>query len=307
MSSEATQSAGFYEFLAWLETNKKQVIVGAVVVVALALIIAFFLWQSRQREVEANAALLQLEMASRGGAGSTPPSAEAYLKVASRYSSTHAGERAALQAAGVFFEENKYSQALDQFKKFQADYSSSSMVPIAAFGVAASLDALNRQDEAIKAYEDVVTRYASDPEAVQAKLALGRLYQVKNKPELALKALDSVLGANSRSFLASDAAQQKELLLAKYPTLATNKVSTPTTTPASGASLKGGPTNPPAAAKTNPVINTATNATRLLSSNAPARTSTNLPELNVLPAPAKSATNGAAGVGTNAPASSGQK
>jgi len=49
MSSETTQSVGIYEFLAWLETNKRPLIIATVAVVVLVSAVSIYRWKAARR------------------------------------------------------------------------------------------------------------------------------------------------------------------------------------------------------------------------------------------------------------------
>ena len=234
MSSEATDSTSIYEIWAWFEVNKKRIFTGAVVVGVLAFAISLMIYLKKQKEIEANAALLRL--APRAQPGEAPPAIGAadFLKITVAYPSTSAGERASLQAATAFFSEQKFDEAMDQFKKFQSAYTSSRFLPQAAIGIAACLEAKDRTDDALKAYQEVAARFASHSVAAQAKLALGRLNEEKKQNEQALKYYEELSSAGVRSVWSSEAAERRQVLLAQFPNLAPKPVSASVTTATNG-------------------------------------------------------------------------
>lgn len=232
MSSEVTESSGFYEFLAWLEINKKRLIVAAIVLAVTALGIATYRWQANQREEEAFAALFRLGAPMAPVDAAAAPSASAYLKVASDYAHTRAGEQALLLAAGDLFKSGNYDEARVQFEKFLSQYHESAFAPAAAFGVASALDALNRADDAQKAYQELTLRHPTSPIAPQARLALAGLFEAKKQPEQALKLYDELVQSTPPTAWASEARVRREELLRQHPNLV--KVELPTvSTPAS--------------------------------------------------------------------------
>jgi predicted negative regulator of RcsB-dependent stress response len=224
MSSDVTQTAGFYDFLAWLEVNKKRVVTIIAVVAVLALAISFAIYNKNQREIAADAALLKLGLPLAQSDTAPTSTARDFQKVALDFSGTGAAERALLESAGLLFSENQYGEALNQFKKFQAEYGSSRMVGISVIGVAACLDAQNKTDEAINAYKDVLVRFPSESVAGQARIALGRIYEAKKQPDVALKYYDEILKTSARSGWASEAGEFREMLLVRNPSLASNSV-----------------------------------------------------------------------------------
>jgi predicted negative regulator of RcsB-dependent stress response len=219
MSSEATDSTSIYEIMAWFEVNKKRLIAGLIVVGILAFAISLMVYLRKQKEIEANAALLRLAPKAQSGEAPSAIDAADFLKITATYPSTSAGERASLQAATAFFSEQKYDEAMDQFKRFQSAYSGSRLLPQAAMGVAACLEAKDKNDDAIKAYQDVAARFSSHAVAAQAKLALGRLSEEKKQYDQALRYYDEVTPQGPRSVWSSEASDRRQLLLAQFPNL----------------------------------------------------------------------------------------
>lgn len=224
MSSDVTQTAGFYDFLAWLEVNKKRVVTIIAVVAVLALAISFTIYTKNQREIAADAALLKLGLPLAQTDAAPTATAKDFEKVAIDFAGTGAGERALLESAGLLFSESNYAEALVQFKKFQADYSASRMVGISVIGVAACLDAQNKIDEAIIAYKDVLARFPSESVAGQSRIALARIYEARKQPDVALKYYDEILKSSVRSGWANEASEFREMLLSKNPNLISNTV-----------------------------------------------------------------------------------
>jgi TolA-binding protein len=255
MSSEATESMRLVNFLAWLEVNKKRLLVGVIIVAALAGGYSIYRWRENEAEAEANEALLKLHKAGNRLESATGPGAQAYLQVAAAHAGTGAGARALLFAAETLFLENKYSEARTEFEKFIRNYGDSPDVTIAAFGVAACLDALDKTNEAMTAYQDVITRYGTSAVAGQAKLAIARFYEARNEPAQALKIYEELTRPTAQTAWTSEASMRRELLLQKNPELLrTNAPSaaTPVSSLAGATNLLSFATNLPAATSTLP-------------------------------------------------------
>lgn len=266
MDSDVTQSTAFYNFLGWLEVNKKRLLVSGGVIAAIAAVTAIYIYSQVQKEEKASRALSEV----RAGTGpSAPPPqdlAAAYFKVAGDYPGTKAAERAWLQGAGSLFVAGKHADAQKQFEAFLKQSPNSPWVPQALFGVASSLDAQKMPAEALRAYEDLRKRFGSDPVMDQAKLALARLYESQN-PKEALALYDDLLKANQYGGIGSEAGMRREDLLQKHPDLAP-KTNAPALTPPMMSS--------------NPSIKIGTNKTITVS---------NLPSLKpAAPAPSPAAT-----------------
>ncbi len=246
MSADITESVGFYEFLAWLEVNRKRLITAAVAIALTGFAISLFVHMKREKEKEASAALLKVGSALASGEKTSPPAPSDFLAIADKYSGTRAAERATILAADAMFNENRYNEAMAQFQKFQSQFSGSKLIPTAAIGIAACLESLDRLDEATKAYQDVAARYPNEPVAAQANYSLGRIFELKKQPAQALKSYNDASGRTARSMWAAMAGEMKESLLLKHPQLATNEVKAPAMAPvleATNAANKSAATN----------------------------------------------------------------
>jgi predicted negative regulator of RcsB-dependent stress response len=220
MSSDTTQTAGLYEILAWLETNKKTVAVGFVAAVVVWFGVEVYQWRTDQVELSASDALLSLKTPIGGDTNAPAPAAD-YLKVAAQYPSTAAGQRASLLAAGALFAEAKYTQAHDEFAKFLRERPQSPFAATAAYGVATCLEAEGKQDEALAAYQNLPVRFPGAGVLGDAKLAMARIYEAKKQPELALRAYDELTkSAAMMDSTASEAFMRRQDLLSQHPELA---------------------------------------------------------------------------------------
>jgi predicted negative regulator of RcsB-dependent stress response len=267
MQSETTDSTRLYELLAWLELNRKRVILAACGVLTVIVLFYIFAWYREQHELQASHALLSLRTPRRGSAEPKTPAPAEFLKVASDFGSTDAAQHATLLAAGAFFAEGKYAEAQSRFQSFLDRNSSSPLASIAALGVATCLDALDRPDAAA-AYQSVIDRFAEEAAAVQARLALAALYESQNRPEKALQIYDELGRQTGTGSGAIEASTRRERLLLHHPNLApTNAASLTTSTVAKPAPSTA--TNPPSAAPTNPPPASVTNPSPVAATNNP--------------------------------------
>ncbi len=226
MSSEATQTVGVYDVLAWLETNKKTLAIGFVTAVVIGFGIAIYRYTVDQKELAASDALLRLKAPITATDSTPAPEASAYLTVANHYQGTSAAERALLLAGSALFAENKYSEAQVQFTRFLNDHGPSAFAATAAYGIAACLEAQHKPDEALSKYQNLSVRYPNSSVLDDAKLAVARIYESQNKPELALRIYEELGKASAMGSAGSEALTRKADLLAKHPELAvTNAVS----------------------------------------------------------------------------------
>lgn len=229
MHPEQQESTGLYEALAWLELHRKQVIRGAVAILAIVVALYVYFWMRHQGELKANQAVLALEP---GEPGADNPGATAgdFLKVADAHGSTTAAARALLLAAGELFREGKYAEARSHFERAGAADSSGILAPMAALGAAACLDAQNQPDAAITAYQQVIARYPDEPAAARARLAIAGLHEARGDWEAALKLYEALQSSPNPGQASMEAAGRKETILKLHPELArTNAVASPAT------------------------------------------------------------------------------
>jgi TolA-binding protein len=254
----------------WFETNKKQALYGAVVLVAGGIIAGYIYWQQNENEIAAGEALSNVSAPHMGNPGARPDAAEAYLKVAAAYPKSSAALRAVLLSGTSFFLSGKYPEAKAQFDKFARDHRDSGLVGQALLGSAACLDAEGKTEEAIAAYKNLVDRHPGENTIPEARFALARLYEAQNKPEDARNLYEEIMRNDPfRSSIGDEAAMRLEELRRKYP-------SAPPAAAAAVPTMNPTPSTPP-----RPAILSATNV-------APAVASTNtkvivLPPSNAAP------------------------
>lgn len=253
MSSEATtQSLSVYDVLAWLETNKKPLIVGFIIAVVLGFAIATYRYTSDRKELAASEALLKVKPTPAPDGTVTQPDPSAYLKVAEQYPNTSAGERALLLAGSTLFAQGKYQEAQAQLARFLQASPQTPFAATAAFGIAAALEAQNKTDEALSQYQNLAVRYPNSSVLDDAKLAVARIYEGKNQPELALRTYDELVKPEGMGTATAEAMARKTALLAKHPELAkTNAVTSTNVTGTVTAQTMVVSSNAPAAVGTN--------------------------------------------------------
>jgi tetratricopeptide (TPR) repeat protein len=230
MESVTPPSAGIYDFLGWVEANKKRLVMGAGVLVAVALIVGFVLWQRGQRVVEAEYALSSVPMPFSPSEPLRPGTGDALVKIADEYSGTPTAAKATLRAGTAYFGENNLAKAQEQFDKLLRDYGDTPWVPQAFFGIAATLEAQGKTSDAIAKYKDFTEKYPNDAAVDHAKLNLARLYERTQQPALALDVLKKMTENQAAGFGpgTQEAQQRMRELFAKHPELLPPPPVTPT-------------------------------------------------------------------------------
>lgn len=266
MSSQTTGSIGFYEFLAWLEENKKNLVLAAAGLVVLGSGIAVYRWNKAQTELAASDALLALRLPLNAPEKTPPPEAAKFLKVASDFPGTTTAQRAVLLAAGALFGEGKYQEARAQFENYLLRFGDHALAPTALYGKAAALEAEGKSGEALRAYQDVIARYPKAWLIAETRLAIARIYEATKQPQLALQMYDEITRTNLMTATSGEAMTRRERLLSSHPEL----VKTP---PPPAATTNAPPPVMPSAATnagTNSSALSATNSTSAPATNPPA-------------------------------------
>lgn len=232
MQPVTTDSTKLYEFLAWVEVHKKQLISAVCVGLFLFLVVYIYSYYREQTEWAANRALLMLRTTQDDRPAAAASSTD-LLKVASQYGSTSAGERALLLAAGNLFADGNYAEAQKQFERFRKEHSGSPLASVAAFGIAASMDALDQVDAALGAYQSVVNQFPDEAVAPRARLAMAILHETKSQPDQAYRIYDELSKQVGVGAIAGEATSRREKLRRQFPQLA------PTNAPVATASTTG--------------------------------------------------------------------
>jgi tetratricopeptide (TPR) repeat protein len=221
MDPKPNESLAFYNFLAWLDRNRKTVLVGALALLGLVVALAVMSWKRGQDELAASRAVFALPsvVAMRDQAR---PSPEAYLNMAREHANTAAGDRALLLGAGLLFEQGRFAEAQAKFEQFLDEKPDSPWQGQAALGIAASLEGQGRTEEAMAKYREVMTRYPNENVAPQARLNLARIH-AKTQPEEALRLYDELIrppGSPGFTAWSNEASDRRRRLLQQHPELA---------------------------------------------------------------------------------------
>ena len=274
MASDATQPGGLIGVLAWIEVNKKRLMIGGGIAIVIIVAAVVFIQQQSQKEYLASEALSDVRVPFSSGNPVLPGTADALLKVANAHQGTRAAARALLLSAGVLFAEAKsaadYAEAEKRFSQVIQSYPDSEWVAQANRGVAASILAQGKTAEATAKYEELRRRFANAPIIDEVRIALARLYE-SQKPEEAFNLYEEVLKnpqGNPNGPLVVEARLHEDALMKQHPKLAALKQAAiaPPATPPQNQQVKISPV-------TNRITTTISNAT--------SRLMTNIQQLNV--------------------------
>ena len=214
MQTQDAPAEIIFKLWPWLEANQKRLAIIAAGI-ALAVGIYFFLGERQaQREVEAGQALTQLLVTPPANVGAVPL-ANAFAKLAEKYSGTAAAERAGLQAATTLYAAGSYEQAQAQFEKLVATHAAGALAATANLGRAASFEAQGKLDQAAQSYRKVIAGFADSSVAVMAKFSLARVLAAQGKLSDAQTYYSEVARAPLAGSLGSEAAMQASEIKSK--------------------------------------------------------------------------------------------
>ncbi|MBK9138235.1 MAG: tetratricopeptide repeat protein [Verrucomicrobia bacterium] len=219
--AETTQSPAIsaYDVLAWFEVNKKPVIWSAVGILAVVVAVYVYTWSRDRAEATASAALLALPTEARPESGQSAASPADLLRVAREHAGTAAGARARVMGAVALYGEGKYAEARREFEEVLRETREGPVAALGQFGLATCLDALDQKEEALAAYQQLVSRFPDDVLVSRAKIAAAALHEAKGQPEQALRLLEELSRPGASSTGAMEAAQRKQQLLQRHPQL----------------------------------------------------------------------------------------
>ena len=194
----------FFKLWPWFEANRIRVIWGGGIILVAAGLISFYSWQRDQKEITAGKTLTQL-VASIPRNATTSQQADLYLKIATDYQGTSAGQRASLQGAAMLFAAGRYADAQTQFQKFLNVYPGSFFAAQADLGVATSLDAQGKTDAAAGVYQRIINTYSDVMAANSARFGLAQIDEHQGKLTDAMNLYDDIMRAMPNSSLGSEA------------------------------------------------------------------------------------------------------
>jgi TolA-binding protein len=166
-----------------------------------------------------------------------------FQKVISDYPSTAAGASAYLLLADAQRNEKKFDEANATLQTFLDKFPKHELTSTARLGMAGNLEALGKKDEALTAYQRVVS---GDPQGFTAPIALfSQIHLLKEKKQIeeARRVCETIKSQHPQSRLVADAEYQLRLLKVDSPPV---PAPAPTVAPPPPATSSGPPAPQPA-------------------------------------------------------------
>ena len=139
-------------------------------------------------------------------------SAQAYQQVIANYPNTPAAADAYLLLAEAQRKEKKFMEANMTLQVFIDKNPNHELVSTAKMAMAANLESMGKNDEALSMYRQITSTYPNSFNAPLALLSQVYLLKSKNQTEEARRVCETILTRYRESFWAGEAAQEMRLL-----------------------------------------------------------------------------------------------
>jgi TolA-binding protein len=198
------------------ERFKNEIIAGLMVVLLVLIGFTGYRFYSDRRATAASALL----------AGAKD--AQDYQQVIARYSNTPAGADAYLLLAEAQRSEKKFADANATLQVFIAKNPNHEFVSTARMAMAANMESMGKRHDALSVYGQIASSYPNSFNAPLAMLSQVYLLKAQNRNEEARRICETILTQYRESFWANEAMQQLRLLKPSGPSEA---IATPTVPP----------------------------------------------------------------------------
>jgi predicted negative regulator of RcsB-dependent stress response len=189
-----TSDAALEAQVFWLR-YRKEIVFGAIAFVLILLMFAGYQFYRNRHEIAASAAL---------GKAKTVADYEALIQ---QYGDTPAGAVGYLLLAAEERKQGKLAEANSTLQRFIEKFPRHELVSSARIALAANLDAMGKQDEAVAVYEQIASANAGSFNAPIALLEEARILQVTNRTAEARRICETIMTQYRESYAAMEAAQ----------------------------------------------------------------------------------------------------
>ncbi len=178
----------------WLKYRKELLALLAIALVAISVVTGYRVYRER-RETAASAMF------------SSARTTDDYLDMINRYGDTSAAAAAYLLLANIQRGERKFSEANATLQTFVDKFPQHELVSTARMAMAANLESLGKQEEALAIYQVIASTGAGSFNAPYALLAQVRILQAKNRIEDARRICETIMTKYRDSYAAIEAAR----------------------------------------------------------------------------------------------------
>ena len=182
------------------ERFQKPIIAAAIIFLLAAVAFTGYRFYSDRHAAAASAALASAN------------TAQEYEQVITRYSNTPAAADAYILLAEAQRSEKKFTEANKTLETFIAKYPKYELLTTAKMAMAANLDSMGKTDEALAMYQQIASGYPNTYAAPLAMLLQVYILKGKNRNDDARRVCETILTQYRTSFWAGEAMQQLRLL-----------------------------------------------------------------------------------------------
>ena len=182
------------------ERFKKQITAALIIVLLAVMAFTGYRFYSDRRAATASALLASAR------------SAQEYQQVIDGYPSTPAAADAYLLLAEAQRNEKKFAEANKTLETFIAKYPQNEFVSTAKMAMAANLESMGKADEALVMYQQIASTYPNSFNAPMALLSQVYILKAKNRNDDARRICETILTQYRTSIWAGEAMQQLRLL-----------------------------------------------------------------------------------------------
>jgi tetratricopeptide (TPR) repeat protein len=182
------------------ERFKKPIIGAAIVVLLAGIAFTGYRFYSDRRAAAASAALANAN------------TAQEYEKIMARYANTPAAADAYILLAEAERKERKFAEANKTLETFIAKYPKHELESTAKMAIAGNLDSMGKTVEALAMYQQIASAYPNSYAAPLAMLSQVYILKAKNRNDDARRICETMLTQYRTSFWAGEAMQQLRLL-----------------------------------------------------------------------------------------------
>lgn len=200
----------YFKAVDFLKVNSQKLTIAAIAVLAVIVLVLFFMRSKRAAEFKASAQMAKANL--KISQNKTQEAIDILLSLVDNYSGTKSASIGVYMLAKTFYEKGEFDKANINFEKYLHDYGSDKILASAAYsGVGACLEQQEKYLEAAKSYEQGAKKYPDHFNAPQQLMDAGRCYTLSNQFAQAKDCYKLVVDKYSTSGLRNDA----ELYLAK--------------------------------------------------------------------------------------------
>lgn len=188
----------------WIENNSRIIMGGGIGVVVV--IIALTIFSNRREDMQAQASVLFVQAKQFYEDNNYTEALQEFSKLVENYGGTVSGEIGQLYQGKCFYEKSDYANAYKQFKSFASSVDGSDHFKMSGYlNAAACLEQQEKFEEAAKEFENAAKKYPETTLAPFALLKAGQNYDALENYEKAGQLYEKIVQQYSNSDEKNDA------------------------------------------------------------------------------------------------------